>query len=101
MSEQASFVAFALSPHTRQERASHAKAKVHDSFQDKQEAFIDFVLGQYVAEGVDELDMEKLPELLRLKYHGAIADAIADLGTVEEIKKLFAEFQQFLYQEAL
>ena len=95
------FVAFALPPHTRQERASHAKAKVHDSFQDKQEAFIDFVLGQYVAEGVDELDMEKLPELLRLKYHGAIADAIADLGTVEEIKKLFAEFQQFLYQEAL
>ena len=83
-----------------QDRADHAKVKVHDCFEDKQEAFIDFVLGQYVVEGVDELDLEKLPDLLRLKYH-AVADAIADLGTVEQIKKLFAEFQQFLYQEAV
>jgi type I restriction enzyme R subunit len=94
------YVAFSLPTHTRQERADHAKVKVHDCFEDKQEAFIDFVLGQYVVEGVDELDLEKLPDLLRLKYH-AVADAIADLGTVEQIKKLFAEFQQFLYQEAV
>jgi type I restriction enzyme R subunit len=41
-----------------------------------------------------------LPALLRLKYRGAIADAIADLGSPDDIRRLFAEFQQFLYQEA-
>jgi type I restriction enzyme R subunit len=94
------FVAFALPPVTRQARAAHAKAEVDDRLEDKQRAFVDFVLGQYVAQGVDELDLEKLPALLRLKYGGAIADAIAELGSPDEIRRLFAEFQQFLYQEA-
>ena len=94
------FVAFALPPITRQARAAHAKAEVDDRLEDKQRAFVEFVLGQYVAQGVDELDLEKLPALLRLKYGGAISDAIAELGSPEEIRRLFAEFQQFLYQEA-
>jgi type I restriction enzyme R subunit len=58
-------------------------------------------LGQCVAQGVEELDLDKLPALLRLKYGGAIADAIAELGSPDEIRREFAEFQQFLYQEAL
>ena len=40
-------------------------------FTDKQRAFIDFVLAQYVAQGVDELDAEKLSPLLKLKYRNA------------------------------
>jgi len=36
--------------------------------------------------------------LLRIKYHGAIADAVADLGRPEEIGKVFAGFQKYLYQ---
>jgi type I restriction enzyme R subunit len=94
------FVAFAMPPVTRQVRADHAKAEVDSRLVDKQRAFVEFVLGQYVAQGVDELDLEKLPALLRLKYGGAISDAIAELGSPEEIRRLFAEFQQFLYQEA-
>jgi type I restriction enzyme R subunit len=94
------FVAFALPPVARQVRATQAKAEVDGRFEDKQRAFIDFVLGQYVAQGVDELDLEKLPALLRLKYGGAIADAIAELGSPDDIRRIFAEFQQFLYQEA-
>ena len=94
------FVAFALPPVTRQVRADHAKQEVDGRLEDKQRAFVEFVLGQYVAQGVDELDMGKLPELIRLKYGGAISDAIAELGSTEAIRKLFAEFQQFLYQEA-
>ena len=31
---------------------------------------------------------------------GAISDAIAELGSPEEIRRLLAEFQQFLYREA-
>ena len=36
--------------------------------------------------------------LLRLKYHNSIADAVADLGRPDEIGKVFAGFQKYLYQ---
>ncbi len=56
------------------------------------------MLSHYVQVGVEELDQEKLRPLLRLKYHNAIADAVADLGKPEEIGKVFAGFQKYLYQ---
>jgi type I restriction enzyme, R subunit len=56
------------------------------------------VLLQYVKEGVDELEPEKLSPLLSLKY-GAIADAIADLGDPEQIRQVFVGFQKFLYRD--
>jgi type I restriction enzyme R subunit len=58
------------------------------------------VLSHYVSEGVQELDLDKLAPLLQLKYHNAIADAIADLGRPEEINRVFTDFQQYLYQDA-
>ena len=42
---------------------------------------------------------EKLTPLLRLKYHNSIADAVADLGRPEEIGKIFAGFQKYLYEQ--
>jgi type I restriction enzyme R subunit len=50
--------------------------------------------------GVHEFDKEKLAPLLKLRYNNAIADAIADLGKPEEIGKVFAGFQKYLYQDA-
>ena len=93
-------VAFALPPLTRKERAARAKFEIHAHFNDKQQAFLDFVLAHYVQIGVEELDQEKLTSLLRIKYHGAIADAIADLGRPEEIGRVFAGFQKYLYQQS-
>ncbi len=62
------------------------------------EAFLDFVLAHYVNVGVEELDQEKLTPLLRLKYD-SISDAIADLGgKPDEIGKVFAGFQKYLYE---
>ena len=49
--------------------------------------------------GVEELDQEKLTPLLKLKYHDSIADAVKDLGKPDEIGKVFAGFQKFLYQQ--
>ena len=92
------YVAFALAPHTRAERAAMAKAEVHQQFTDKQQAFVEFVLAQYVKEGVEELDSEKLTPLLRLRYQNAIADAVADLGSADQIRKVFVGFQPYLYQ---
>ena len=93
-------VAYALEPLTREERAAKAMAIVSTEFNERQKVFLDFVLSQYVTVGVEELDQSKLTPLLRLKYHDSIADAVADLGKPEEIGKVFAGFQKYLYQEA-
>jgi len=93
-------VAYALPPLTRQERAAKARVLIGARFNSKQQAFLDFVLSQYVNVGVGELDREKLSPLLKLKYNNAIADAITDLGRPEEIGYLFAGFQKYLYQQA-
>ena len=66
-----------------------AKSEVHQKFTDRQQAFVDFVLVQYVKEGVEELDAEKLTPLLRLRYNNAIADAVADLGSADQIRRVF------------
>jgi len=93
-------VAYALPTLTREERAAKAKVEISTHFNTKQQAFLDFVLSHYVQEGVEELDRAKLHPLLLLKYHNAIADAVADLGRPEEIGNVFAGFQKYLYQEA-
>ena len=94
------YVAFTLTPLTREERASRAKLEISTHFDSKQQTFIEFVLAQYVKEGVGELNQEKLNPLLKLKYNNAIADAIADLGKPEEIGKVFTGFRKFLYEVA-
>jgi type I restriction enzyme R subunit len=91
-------VAFALTPLTREERAARAKLEISTQFDSKQQAFLDFVLAQYVIVGVHELDQEKLSPLLKLKYNNALADAMADLGQPEQIRRVFVGFQKYLYQ---
>ncbi|HLN28277.1 MAG TPA: type I restriction-modification enzyme R subunit C-terminal domain-containing protein [Gemmataceae bacterium] len=91
-------VAYALAPLTREERATNAKGAITTHFNSRQQAFLDFVLSQYVKVGVHEFDKEKLSPLLKLKYNNAIADAVADLGKPEEIGRMFASFQKYLYQ---
>jgi type I restriction enzyme R subunit len=92
------YVAYALPPLNREERAARAKVAISSHFNNKQQGFLDFVLAHYVSVGVEELDQEKLTPLLRLKYHNSIADALADLGQAEEIGQIFAGFQKYLYQ---
>jgi type I restriction enzyme R subunit len=93
------YVSFAAEPVSRAERAAAAKTAAATAFTDKQRAFIDFVLAQYVQQGVDELDAEKLSPLLHLKYR-ALNDAFAELGRPEEVRRLFVGFQHFLYERA-
>ncbi len=95
------YVAYTLPPLTREQRAGLAKAEIHSHYSAKQEAFLDFVLAHYVAEGVQELDPDKLGPLLRLKYNNSIADAIKDLGDAKEIRTWFESFQRYLYAHAV
>ncbi len=90
-------VAFAADPVSREDRAATAKAAAANEFSDKQQAFIEFVLTQYIKQGVDELDVEKLSPLLRLKYKNTLSDAFAELGKPEQVRRLFVGFQRHLY----
>jgi type I restriction enzyme R subunit len=90
------YIAFALPRITRQERADRARPAIQVSFAQKQRAFLEFVLSQYVAEGIDELDQDKLSPLLVLRYD-AISDAVLELGAPVEIRDMFAGFQKYLY----
>jgi type I restriction enzyme R subunit len=94
------YVAYALAPLSREERAAHARSRISTRYNGKQQAFLDFVLSHYVSEGVEELGEEKLSPLLRLKYRDALHDAVADLGRGEEIRNVFKGFQKYLYQPA-
>lgn len=91
-------VAYAKAPLTREVRAANAMVYINTRFSAKQQVFLDFVLQHYIAEGVEELEQQKLTPLLRLKY-GAIQDAVVDLGQPEEIGMTFASFQKYLYAE--
>ena len=91
------YVAFAADPVTRADRAAAASAATATELTDKQQAFVDFVLAQYVKQGVDELDAEKLSPLLRLRYQ-ALSDAFVELGKPDQVRQVFVGFQRHLYR---
>lgn len=90
------YIAFSVKPITREARVAKASAQIHTGLGSRQQEFLDFVLAKYIETGVEELDQEKLPDLLTLKYH-AIDDATTQLGSVQEIRNTFIEFQKYLY----
>ncbi|MEM9822963.1 MAG: DEAD/DEAH box helicase family protein, partial [Bacteroidota bacterium] len=90
------YVAYHKNLVPRLERAERAKVQIMD-YNAQQQEFLNFVLEQYVRDGVDELDDKKLPELLELKYK-AIADAKRELGNIKSIRDTFIGFQEYLYE---
>jgi type I restriction enzyme, R subunit len=91
------YIAFALVPVTRSERVESHKVNIFAHYDAKLQAFLDFVLAQYVRQGVGELDQEKLSDLLQLKYH-TVNDATEQLGGIPAIRDAFIGFQQYLYE---
>ena len=61
--------------------------------------FLDFVLGQYIAHGVDELDDQRLGQLLSLRYH-TTADARRELGDLAAVRSAFLSAQRRLFASA-
>ena len=91
-----SYVSFMTKPISRKVRVAQTKHKIYEGLNDEQKAFVDFVMAKYEERGVEELEESKLPVLLNLKYQ-AIANAEQSLGSVDEIRSIFFEFQQELY----
>lgn len=94
------FVAFAKKTTTRAERVLRQKPGIDSSYGEKQREFIDFVLAQYIGEGVGELALSKLPDLVELKY-ASTHDAIQELGSAKSIREVFIGFQGKLYAPTL
>jgi len=92
-----SYVAYHKNLVPRLDRAEKAKIQLMD-YNSKQQDFLNFVLEQYVRDGVDELDDQKLPQLLELKYK-AIVDAKKELGDIPSIRASFIKFQEHLYKD--
>jgi type I restriction enzyme R subunit len=91
------YIAFALAPITRQERADAGRPAIAAHYSPQLQGFLDFVLAQYVKDGVGELDHAKLPQLLELRYR-AVSDAAAELGGAANIRNAFIDFQRHLYR---
>jgi type I restriction enzyme, R subunit len=92
------YIAYARPPISREERVHIHRPIIFAKYESKLQAFLGFVLAQYVKQGVEELDQDKLASLLELKYH-TVEDAAAELGGVPVIRDTFVDFQQFLYQQ--
>ncbi len=95
------YISFASPKKTREKRANSARLRIAVDFADRTREFIDFVLDHYVSEGVEELDPDRLPNLLELKY-GGLPDAMAKIGAnVEVVRGAFCDFQKYLYEESV
>jgi type I restriction enzyme R subunit len=92
------YIAYTKPPLKRAERVEANRGEILARYEAKQQEFIDFVLSQYVEVGESELDGDKLPALLQLKY-GSPMDAIDKLGTVADIRRTFSGFQSDLYRK--
>ncbi|MDQ0465832.1 type I restriction enzyme R subunit [Caulobacter ginsengisoli] len=90
------YVAFALPPVSRAERVETRKTDVLEGYDAALQAFLDFVLGQYVKQGVGELDQDKLPRLLELRYD-SVSEGAAALGGVPKVRDAFVDAQRVLF----
>lgn len=90
------YIAYANAPITRQERVDTHKEEIFRRYDDKLQAFLDFVLGQYVVEGVQELAQDKLVGLVKARYYTP-QDAAEQVGSMTEIRDAFISFQRYLY----
>jgi len=91
------YVAFLAAPITRSERVESHRAAALQPYEPKLQTFLDFVLAQYVSEGIEELDQEKLGTLIGLKY-GSVNDGTQILGNAKTIREAFIGFQKHLFQ---
>ncbi len=89
-------IAYAAPTLTRSERVSAHESEILSPHEEQMQEFLRFVLDQYVAEGVGELDGDKLPALISLKY-ATPHDAVKVLGDIDGIRNAFIGFQKHLY----
>ena len=90
------YVRFQFKPIERFVRATRSRSELSSKYEARVLEFVDFLVSQYTAEGVDELDESKLGTLLEIKYK-SLSEGANILGGVEKARDVFFNFQKFLY----
>lgn len=93
------YVAFATPMTTRADRVSARREAVLKGYEGKLAAFLDYVLGAYVAHDVGELDPGKLGRLIALNQ-GDVTAGARTLGGVPAARAAFLTAQSRLYASA-
>lgn len=85
-----------VKPISREARVAATKEKILSNLDTKEKDFIEFVMQRYIASGVEELDHDKLPTMLELRYN-TLADAENTFGGLLKVEEMYLDFQRNLY----
>ena len=91
------YVAFQKQPVSRKDRVVSAERDIYENVSDNEREFIDFILSRYVDGGGEELEIDRLSKHIELKYLSMV-DGQKVLGSPQNIKEIFVNFQKYLYQ---
>ncbi len=94
------YIAFNIKPIERKERVEKTSQEIFNNLEEPEKEFIEFILDKYIKVGFEELNEEKIPVLLNLKY-GSLTDGKRILGDVDNIRNIFFNFQVKLYSTEL
>lgn len=94
------YIAYARDTMTRSERVGLMSEYYLEQLEDNQKYFVKFVLAAYARDGENELSMENLKDLVRLRYR-TMRDATELLGSANEIVEDYLELQRELYAAEL
>ncbi len=92
------YIVYNTPPVSREQRVKMAEKSIESNLDltPEQCDFIEFVCGNYMREGMDELDINNLSTVLNAKYSD-VRKGIKILGDVTQIQDLYIDFQQILY----
>ena len=91
-------IAFSVPIVSREDRVAKSQKNIFATLNDEQKIFIEFILTRYIDSGVEELDEDKLPELLQMRYNDVSDDLINKLGGIQKIRSVFFGLQEELYR---
>ena len=92
------YIFYSVKPLTREDRVAKAQPKICSLLNPNQKEFIDFILQRYITTGIDELDQDKLGNLLELKYHDVSDNVLNKLGGIPKIRAIFLDLQKELFK---
>jgi type I restriction enzyme R subunit len=90
------YIAYAKETMTRVERAGIVREYYLEQLDDNEREFVGFILDTYEKQGENELSMQNLTSLVRLRYR-TMRDATSLLGSADEIVDDYLELQTELY----
>jgi type I restriction enzyme R subunit len=91
------FVRFTLAPLARSQRVRSALTNGLSGYERETKSFLEYVLGNYERNGIDELASSKVADFLRIRY-GGVNDAKRALGSVEGIRRAFVDIEGHLFR---